>query len=95
MGDDNTYAAGIETSAKRRDISQKVAQDVESIDRLLVKIKAEVASQKIVGGDTSTSPLALKLAILLGYIPDILKAFDFRKSGGAGNIKMFKLLMRD
>ena len=88
--EDNPYALGIETNANRSKIKSNLKQDMQQINKAFMSLTSTI---NLLGDQAP--PLAYKLLLLVSYLPDIFKAYDFRKSGGPGNMKMFKLLMRD
>ena len=88
--EEHPYALGIETETKRESIRKKIKPDMEQINNALIDLVKFINDVK-----DNASPVVLKLLLLISYLPEIFKAYDFRKSGGPGNTKMFKLLMRD
>lgn len=65
-----------------------VVQDIVAIDKFMDALHT-------LGLSHESNIVVQKLALLASYRNDIFKAFDFRKSGGAGNMKLFKLMMRE
>jgi hypothetical protein len=97
--DENDYAAGIDAAlgAKRMEVRDKIKPDIQKLHDFFQNIMKLSDSPSPIPANRASKydALTLKLNVLASYRNEIFKAFDYRKSGGPGNMKLIVLLMRD